>query len=153
MNDTLSKPFDADTLRHVILNLLQPIKSHLDLVDDIPASDELQIDLSYLNRVGHGNPAFIQTMFHSFVDSVKAAAADMLTALDVDDRKSIGEAAHKLKFALGVVGVTALKDTVAFLEGQGKAEGSVVEWAAYRHAVIRFVGQLDFLQKETIKLL
>lgn len=153
MNDALSKPFDADTLRNVIMNLLQLAQDQGPAPVQRSTSDGLQIDLSYLNRVGHGNPAFVQTMLRSFVDSVKEASSDMLTALEADDRKAIGEAAHKLKFALGVVGVIVLKDTVAFLEEQGKGDVARAETTTYRSTVLRFVRQLDALQAEIINLL
>ncbi len=143
MNDALSKPFDSSSLHRVIVDLLQPENEQaMETVAVISGSNQLDIDLSYLNQVGHGNPTFIQTMLRSFIDSVAEVTADMRMALEKGDRKSIGEAAHKLKFALGVVGVTALRDTVAFLEEQGRDMGEPAPEARYREEVSEFIQHL-----------
>ncbi len=146
MNDALSKPFDANSLRRVIVDLLQAGVEQASEKVVVNSGSRLDIDLSYLNRVGHGNPAFIQTMLRSFVDSVNEVCADMRMALEKGDRKSIGEAAHKLKFALGVVGVTALKDTVAFLEEQGRGTEEAAPEVNYRLQVNEFILQLEGLR-------
>lgn len=148
MNDALSKPFDAESLRRVILELLQP-GIQTAPVDRKPSPDlSLDIDLSYLNRVGNGNPAFVTTMLVSFVDSVTEADEEISAALLRGDRKSISETAHKLKFALEVVGVTALRETVAFLDDQGKGSAEPVGDRPYETVAREFLSMLRVLSKK-----
>jgi signal transduction histidine kinase/HPt (histidine-containing phosphotransfer) domain-containing protein/ActR/RegA family two-component response regulator len=153
MNDTLSKPFDSEQLRAVMLRVLSgetcAIQPSLSI--STPTAVGLAIDLSYLNRVGNGNPGFVQTMLKSFAESVDESCTEMKEMLKNRDRKAIGEVAHKLKFALGVVGVTTLKDTVAFLEAQGKGVGEPASDEEYAQVVKTFVEEMRQLKTEASK--
>jgi len=153
MNDTLSKPFDSEQLRAVMLRVLSgetcAIQPSLSI--STPTAVGLAIDLSYLNRVGNGNPGFVQTMLQSFAESVDESCTEMKGMLKNRDRKAIGEVAHKLKFALGVVGVTTLKDTVAFLEAQGKGVGEPTSDEEYAQVVKTFVEAMRQLKTEASK--
>ncbi len=153
MNDTLSKPFDGEQLRAVMLRVLSgdtcAIQPSLSI--STPTAVGLAIDLSYLNRVGNGNPGFVQTMLQSFAESVDESCTEMKEMLKNRDRKAIGEVAHKLKFALGVVGVTTLKDTVAFLEAQGKGVGEPASDEEYAQVVKTFVEEIRQLKTEASK--
>jgi len=153
MNDTLSKPFDSEQLRAVMLRVLSgetcAIQPSLSI--STPTAVGLAIDLSYLNRVGNGNPGFVQTMLQSFAESVDESCTEMKEMLKNRDRKAIGEVAHKLKFALGVVGVTTLKDTVAFLEAQGKGVGEPTSDEEYAQVVKTFVEAMRQLKTEASK--
>ena len=153
MNDTLSKPFDSEQLRAVMLRVLSGGTCAIQPSPSIstPTAVGLAIDLSYLNRVGNGNPGFVQTMLRSFAESVDESCTDMKEMLKNRDRKAIGEVAHKLKFALGVVGVTALKDTVAFLEAQGKGVGEPASDEEYAQVVKTFVEAMRQLKTEASK--
>lgn len=152
MNSTLSKPFDSAQLHHILLQTLtgnqsakyeSAARSEMD-----PISSRLTIDLSYLNRVGNGNPEFVQTMLRSFAESVTESCAEIKSHLLCDDRKAIGEVAHKLKFALGVVGVTALRETVHFLEDQGKGVGDPAPEEEYARVVSLFLKSVTDLGAE-----
>ncbi len=153
MNDTLSKPFGSEQLRAVMLRVLSgetcAIQPSLSI--STPTAVGLAIDLSYLNRVGNGNPGFVQTMLQSFAESVDESCTEMKEMLKNRDRKAIGEVAHKLKFALGVVGVTTLKDTVAFLEAQGKGVGEPTSDEEYAQVVKTFVEAMRQLKTEASK--
>ena len=150
MNDALFKPFDAIQLREVLLRALGggidvQVVSYADPMGKAPG---LQIDLSYLRRVGNGNPMFIKTILNSFVESADEISAEMERMLVLNDRKGIGEAVHKVKFALGVVGVTVLKDVVAFMEGHGKGSVELAEGQAYKQAVSGFIRDLRRLKEQ-----
>jgi signal transduction histidine kinase/HPt (histidine-containing phosphotransfer) domain-containing protein/ActR/RegA family two-component response regulator len=153
MNDTLSKPFDSEQLRAVMLRVLSgetcAIQPSLSI--STPTAVGLAIDLSYLNRVGNGNPGFVQTMLQSFAESVDESCTEMKEMLKNRDRKAIGEVAHKLKFALGVVGVTTLKDTVVFLEAQGKGVVEPASDEEYAQVVKTFVEAMRQLKTEASK--
>jgi len=153
MNDTLSKPFDSEQLRAVMLRVLSgetcAIQPSLSI--STPTAVGLAIDLSYLNRVGNGNPGFVQTMLQSFAESVDESCTEMNEMLKNRDRKAIGEVAHKLKFALGVVGVTTLKDTVVFLEAQGKGVVEPASDEEYAQVVKTFVEAMRQLKTEASK--
>ena len=153
MNDTLLKPFDSEQLRAVMLRVLSGGTCAIQPSPSIstPTAVGLAIDLSYLNRVGNGNPGFVQTMLRSFAESVDESCTEMKEMLKNRDRKAIGEVAHKLKFALGVVGVTALKDTVAFLEAQGKGVGEPASDEEYAQVVKTFVEAMRQLKTEASK--
>lgn len=146
----LSKPFDAAQLMGVLVRNLGAQTEGLQTQHDkgkVLAS-ELTIDLTYLNRVGNGNPAFMKTMLKSFIESVDEITIEMEQMLAKGDRKSIGEAAHKLKFALGVVGVTALKNDVAFLEDQGKGYSEAAVDQEYTRVASGFIRNLRGLREE-----
>ena len=153
MNDTLLKPFDSEQLRAVMLRVLSGGTCAIQPSPSIstPTAVGLAIDLSYLNRVGNGNPGFVQTMLRSFAESVDESCTEMKEMLKNRDRKAIGEVAHKLKFALGVVGVTALKDTVAFLEAQGKGVGEPASDEEYAQVVKTFVEAMRQFKTEASK--
>ena len=153
MNDTLLKPFDSEQLRAVMLRVLSGGTCAIQPSPSIPTPTAvgLAIDLSYLNRVGNGNPGFVQTMLRSFAESVDESCTEMKEMLKNRDRKAIGEVAHKLKFALGVVGVTALKDTVAFLEAQGKGVGEPASDEEYAQVVKTFVEAMRQFKTEASK--
>jgi HPt (histidine-containing phosphotransfer) domain-containing protein len=90
-------------------------------------------------------------MLQSFAESVDESCTEMKEMLKNRDRKAIGEVAHKLKFALGVVGVTTLKDTVAFLEAQGKGVGEPTSDEEYAQVVKTFVEAMRQLKTEASK--
>jgi CheY-like chemotaxis protein/anti-sigma regulatory factor (Ser/Thr protein kinase) len=150
MNDALSKPFDSTQLMGVLVRNLgaqtEGLKTQHDKEEHL--ASELTIDLTYLNRVGNGNPAFIKTMLKSFIESVDEITLEMEQMLAKGDRKSIGEAAHKLKFALGVVGVTALKNDVAFLEDQGKGYSEAAVDQEYTKVASGFIWNLRGLREQ-----
>jgi HPt (histidine-containing phosphotransfer) domain-containing protein len=153
MNDTLSKPFTAEQLRQLLervwrsdLDDMKTIETPMDT-----ATPDLKIDLAYLDRVGNGNQVFVQTMLNSFVESVEEICLEVDQLLLAGDRKGIGEAAHKLKFALGVVGVTALKDTVATLENQGKNKEESLSEPVYTRIVTLFIQDMRRLREEVLK--
>jgi len=150
MNDALSKPFDSTQLMGVLVRNLgaqtEGLKTQHDKEEHL--ASELTIDLTYLNRVGNGNPAFIKTMLKSFIESVDEITLEMEQMLAKGDRKSIGEAAHKLKFALGVVGVTALKNDVAFLEDQGKGYSEAAVNQEYTRVASGFIWNLRGLREQ-----
>lgn len=150
MNDALSKPFDSTQLMGVLVRNLgaqtEGLKTQHDKREHL--TSELTIDLTYLNRVGNGNPAFIKTMLKSFIESVDEITLEMEQMLAKGDRKSIGEAAHKLKFALGVVGVTALKNDVAFLEDQGKGYSEAAVNQEYTRVASGFIRNLRGLREQ-----
>ncbi|MFM7672424.1 MAG: ATP-binding protein [Bacteroidota bacterium] len=148
MNDTLSKPFDAGQLLDVVWKTLSAGHAATQQTDQkaIDSSRKLVIDLAYLNRVGNGNPEFVRMMLHSFVDSVEESCADLKAHLQRGDRRSIGEVVHKLKFALGVVGVTELKETVAYLEAEGKGMGEPSPESEYGQVVTLFINEMSQLR-------
>jgi HPt (histidine-containing phosphotransfer) domain-containing protein len=153
MNDTLSKPFDALQLRQLLERVWQSDQKQVQPTEKEGVGNtlELKIDLAYLNRVGNGNQVFVETMLKSFVESVAEICLEMDRMLVAGDRKGIGEAAHKLKFALGVVGITALKDIVAMLENQGKGNEEPISEQEYSLIVTRFIQDMRGLREEVLK--
>lgn len=154
MNNTLSKPFDSEQLHQILFETLTGNQSEsfasASRSELNPVSSPLTIDLSYLNRVGNGNPEFVQTMLRSFAESVTESCSEIESHLLRGDRKSIGEVVHKLKFALGVVGVTALKETVAFLEDQGKGVSDPAPEEEYARVVSLFLKGVSDLSAEAV---
>jgi len=151
MNDALSKPFESTQLLQVLMKSLKPdvVASEAEsAAGQQPDTGGIAIDIAYLNRVGNGNPAFIKTMLKSFIESVDEITIEMEQMVAKGDRKSIGEAAHKLKFALGVVGVTALKKGVAFLEDQGKGYSEAAVDQEYTRVASGFIRDLRRLKEE-----
>jgi CheY-like chemotaxis protein/HPt (histidine-containing phosphotransfer) domain-containing protein len=153
MNDTLSKPFDALQLRQLLERVWQSDQKQVQPTEKESVGNtlELKIDLAYLNRVGNGNQVFVETMLKSFVESVAEIGLEMDRMLVAGDRKGIGEAAHKLKFALGVVGITALKDIEAMLEKQGKGNEEPIAEREYSLIVTRFIQDMRGLREEVLK--
>lgn len=154
MNDTLPKPFDSERLRRMMEQVFfgqesNPISPASPMQ---PISSGSRIDLSYLNRVGNQNPEFIQTMLRSFAHSVAECCVELRDSLPTGDRRAIGAVAHKLKFALGVVGVTALNESVAFLENQGKDLNESASAEEYRRVVDQFVQELEGLSAMALAL-
>jgi CheY-like chemotaxis protein len=150
MSDALSKPFDSSQLMGVLVRNVGARTEELQTQHDKGEhlTSGLTIDLTYLNRVGNGNQAFIKTMLKSFIESVDEITIEMERMLAKGDRKSIGEAAHKLKFALGVAGVTALKEVVVFLEDQGKDPAEAADNQEYAKSVNGFIRDLRRLREE-----
>lgn len=111
------------------------------------------IQLDYLKKISNGNQSFVQQMVRSFAESVEESVAEIETKLARGDRKGIGESAHKLKFSLGVMGVTALNETVAFLENQGKQMESPAPRTAYDQTVSGFIIDMKSLKHQAEEIL
>jgi hypothetical protein len=153
MNDTLPKPFDSDRLRRMMEQVCfgQEPNSMLPAFQSQWISSGSGIDLSYLNQVGNQNPDFTQSMLRSFANSVAECCVELRDFLQKGDRQAIGTVAHKLKFALGVVGVTALQDAVAFLENQGKRLTESASEEEYIRVVNQFVREMEGLREMALQ--
>lgn len=153
MNDTLPKPFDSDRLRRMMEQVCfgQEPNSMLPAFQSQWIFSGSGIDLSYLNQVGNQNPDFTQSMLRSFANSVAECCVELRDFLQKGDRQAIGTVAHKLKFALGVVGVTALQDAVAFLENQGKRLTESASEEEYIRVVNQFVREMEGLREMALQ--
>lgn len=119
MNATLSKPFDADQLFKIIAGNLVPYDKKEKIKSAFfnkNIADEINIDLTYLLKIGKQRKGFVTMMLESFRDTASEICIDMEASLDKKEWQQIGQLVHKLKFSLGVIGVHALEEEVAWIE-------------------------------------
>jgi CheY-like chemotaxis protein len=124
MNAAIVKPVEPDTF----LPLLQRLLASTPVLD-LPAADsgwgsELQIDLTYLKKIGNNNLSFITMMLTSFLQNASQLQQRLSMAVDATDIKAIGEIAHQLKFSIGVLGVKALDEKLCWLQQEAMGTGT-----------------------------
>lgn len=116
VNAALIKPVERDSFLKLLSDLLEsPLLNNKYLVSS-ELKSSLQIDLSYLQRIGNNDPAFIKMMLDSFLENAQLLQQRLDMALSNADIKLIGEIAHQLKFSLGVLGIKALDEKLTWLQ-------------------------------------
>jgi signal transduction histidine kinase/DNA-binding NarL/FixJ family response regulator len=118
MNGILVKPINLDVLIEVASNCfdgkLIDLSSEEKQIEK--AMEHVNIDLSYLMRVGGNKPEFVNKMLQSFSVSTNEIVENFEQAIKLLDWEKAASLAHKMKFSLGVLGIKSLDEQINWLE-------------------------------------
>ncbi|WP_423146340.1 Hpt domain-containing protein [Rubrolithibacter danxiaensis] len=88
-------------------------------------SQEIEIDLSYLNEIACGSVEFMIDMINIFLEQTPLYMEQLIAAVNQQDWKTVGDVAHKIKPTLAFMGVNSAKDTMAEIERKARALSSL----------------------------
>jgi len=129
MNAAVIKPVEKDTFLPLLSRLLSSPLAEEKYLLSVDLHSSLQIDLSYLQRIGNNDPAFIKMMLDSFLENAESLQQRLDLAISNTDTQQIGDIAHQLKFSLGVLGIRALDEKLSWLqESASRTETADTEW-------------------------
>ena len=129
MNAAVIKPVEKDTFLPLLSRLLSSPLAEEKYLLSADLDSSLQIDLSYLQRIGNNDPSFIKMMLDSFLENAESLQQRLDLAISNTDTQQIGDIAHQLKFSLGVLGIRALDEKLSWLqESASRIETADVEW-------------------------
>jgi len=125
MNDYLAKPFtEPDLFQIIALNLNKVITTYDGPVQDVPVvitqSAVKLYDLAMVNSIAGGDDAFVKRMLQLFLDTIPPALQDMQRETVLQDWEQVGKLAHKMKSTIDSMGIVALKETIRYIENNGK---------------------------------
>lgn len=121
MNDYLPKPFTPDDLYRKLFEELKIKPQHVHAPpQNLVPSGRYTYDLKYLREVSGNNREFIREMIQTFIDTIPQILGDMLESLAVQDWERISRLAHQIKPSLTLMGLDDLKNSVVFIEENGK---------------------------------
>lgn len=151
MNAAIVKPVEPDTFLPLLQRLLASTPE-LEVPSVAPGwGSELQIDLTYLKKIGNNNLSFIAMMLTSFLQNASQLQQRLSMAVDSTDIKAIGEIAHQLKFSIGILGVKALDEKLSWLQQQALIAGvQDVDWFIVRSR--RLQEKLATLVEQAVEL-
>ena len=88
-------------------------------------SQELQIDLTYLNEIAGGDAEFMIDMIDIFIEQTPGYTEQIIDAIAAKDWKTVGEVAHKIKPTLAFMGVNDAKEKMASIEARARTESNL----------------------------
>lgn len=115
MNGFLTKPIAPKMLQE---QLLQSIASRSVEISQI--MPEHQIDLQYLNRLSHGDKAFIAQIIDAFKDETPLNLKQLEILVENDAWGAVGKLVHKLKPNFAMFGLKGLHAQALTIESQTK---------------------------------
>ena len=86
-----------------------------------------EFDLSYLTELSQGDKEFEQEMIQIFVMEVPESIAFIKENIQQENWKATGEAVHKLKSKIRIMGINELKDSVTDAELSFKNGENITE--------------------------
>lgn len=123
MNDYLPKPFTPDDLYHKIVLELK-IRPKKDGEQPIPVQ-AARYDLSYLRSISNNNEEFIEEMMQTFVQTIPGVLDQMRGGLAEKNFELISRLAHQVKPSFTLLGIHDQRQTILFIEENGKAKTNI----------------------------
>jgi len=80
-----------------------------------------------LLKLGGGDKEFVNEMIHLFIKGANECTLSLKIAIETNDRKAIGDAAHKIAPACRHLGATKMLELVKMLEKQADTDVSIAE--------------------------
>jgi PAS domain S-box-containing protein len=144
MTDYLAKPFDEERLFRVISRSLATHAVPVGIAADAPAqsrsttiplnnqSDMLSAnaklyDLSMVESVSGGDPAFIKKMVALFIETVPQNVQDLSRATEAGNWEQVGKTAHKLKSTVDSMGIKSIKQDIRTVEANARQKQALEE--------------------------
>jgi len=84
-------------------------------------SEQALYDLEKLYALSDGNSEFVTHMVNMFVKMVPEFQERITTSYDGGDLKDVGDAAHKIKPSLDMMGIDSLYQPIRDLEKEGRS--------------------------------
>lgn len=149
MNEYVTKPFVPAQLKEVILKLTSNVSVSPVLHDedesmkatpttenlpqeDTTTSEEVAINLDYLNNFSGGDKGFMAEMISIFLGQAPADADLLLELLEAKNWDSLGKLAHKMKPNFMMMGMSPQQEIAKSIEIMGKSgeidEAQITSW-------------------------
>lgn len=125
MNDFLPKPFTPDDLHRKIIDELK-IKPN-PKPKKISERKRTKMDLTYLRSISNNNEDFVKEMMQTFVQSIPGVLTEMKQCLNDENWEKLSKLAHQIKPSFTLLGVHELKNTILFIEENGKNKTNLLE--------------------------
>lgn len=81
---------------------------------------DLQIDLTYLNEIASGSAEFMIEMIDIFLEQTPEYLQQLTDSVKVQDWKSVGDIAHKIKPTLAFMGVEYAREVMTEIERKAR---------------------------------
>jgi PAS domain S-box-containing protein len=147
MNDYLAKPFTPDDLHRKIIDELKIRATKKREVTPAPVV-KTRFDLTYLRSISNNNEDFVKEMIQTFVQSVPGVLIEMKRCVEQNNWEKLSKLAHQIKPSFTLLGVHDLRNTIVFIEENGKNNTNVAELPRMSHD---FFKSCDALMEDFIK--
>ena len=77
-------------------------------------------DLTMVESIGGGDPAFVRKMVQLFIDTMPKNVDEINAALQSKDWEQVGKLAHKMKATIDSMAIVSLQEDIRTLEANGK---------------------------------
>lgn len=125
MNDYLSKPFTEPNLFQIIAHNLTNVTTNY--YAPMPEMPEPAVqptvtlyNLAMVNNISGGDDGFVKRMLQLFLDTIPPSLAEMQQETTRQNWEQVGKLAHKMKSTIDSMGIVSLKETIRFIENNGK---------------------------------
>lgn len=125
MNDYVSKPFNADDLKHKILTLLS--RSAINSGGSEKSVSPRITNLAYLREISDNNEDFFKDFINLFLQNAPLSITDLETGAANKDWEKVRQASHKLKPSLSYIGMKEMHAMAASIEDYSKSKSNLSE--------------------------
>ena len=114
-------------------------------------TNNLQIDLTYLNEIAGGDAEFMIDMIDIFIEQTPVYTEQLIAAIADKDWKTVGDIAHKIKPTLAFMVVNNAKDKMSEIESNARKEANL-ENIAEEFAEIKAICENLYIGLEKVKI-
>jgi CheY-like chemotaxis protein len=147
MNDYLAKPFTPDDLHRKIIDELKIRATRKRAVTPSPGI-KTRFDLTYLRSISNNNEDFVKEMIQTFVQSVPGILSEMQRCVEDKNWEKLSKLAHQIKPSFTLLGVHDLRNTIVFIEENGKNNTNLPE---LQRVSLDFFKSCDALIEDFVK--
>ncbi len=106
-------------------------------------------DLTMVESIGGGDPAFVKKMVQLFIDTMPRNVDEINAALQSNDWIEIGKLAHKMKATIDSMAIVSLQQDIRTLESNGKNSQNIEAIPSLVDRVVSVLKQcVEALKKE-----
>lgn len=116
MNDYLAKPFTPHDLYKKIFTDLKITGRKSGILKSTIPAENVKYDLAYLRSVSDNNPAFIQEMVQTFIESIPPVLKEMDASLSLKNWEKLSRLAHQIKPSFTLLGINSLRKAISYIE-------------------------------------
>lgn len=106
-------------------------------------------DLTMVESIGGGDPAFVKKMVQLFVDTMPKNFDEINAALQSNNWLEVGKLAHKMKATIDSMAIVSLQQDIRTLEANGKNSQNIETIPSLVDRVVSVLNQcVESLKKE-----
>jgi HPt (histidine-containing phosphotransfer) domain-containing protein len=155
INDFLIKPFKEQDLFEIInktiLNNNISFEKHNDDHNGHSSSSALY-DLSQLQSAAKDNADFLKNLVKVFIDSTPPMVAEMIAALENEDKEQLSQTAHKLKSSIDTLNIESIKKDIRTIEYESKEAQNLLQFEPLVGKIKHTISQVELELKKQFEL-
>jgi PAS domain S-box-containing protein len=155
INDFLIKPFKEQDLFEIInktiLNNNISFEKHNDDHNGHSSSSALY-DLSQLQSAAKDNADFLKNLVKVFIDSTPPMVAEMIAALENEDKERLSQTAHKLKSSIDTLNIESIKKDIRTIEYESKEAQNLLQFEPLVGKIKHTISQVELELKKQFEL-